>query len=220
MYNLETMKKVNFLPGTKVLEEIESPINGKIVVLKSLGLGTYIQVEGLTQSGGVMHGVWRTTLKKIKNRRQEVKDSLILGLGGGTAASLIKKYWPEITITGVDIDPVIVDLGKKYLGMPEVERVIGDAYEYCQQQEKSEKRYDLILVDVYVGYEVPKKFQREKFIKLVKSLLTKNGIIVFNRLYFDEKRSLAMKFSKKLEKIFPKVETVFPEANIMFICST
>jgi len=214
------MKKANSLPGTEVLEEVESPINGKIVVLKSLGLGTYIQIEGLTQSGGVVYGVWRTTLKKIKNRRQKVKDCLILGLGGGSAASLVKKYWPEATITGVDIDPVIVGLGKKYLGMPKVETVIGDAYEYCQRQRKNNKRYDLILVDVYVGYEVPKKFQHEKFIKLVKSLLAKNGIIVFNRLYFDEKRSLAMKFSKKLEKIFPKVETVFPEANVMFICST
>ena len=213
------MNKVNFLPGTKVLEEIESPINGKIVVLKSLGLGTYIQVEGLTQSGGVMHGVWRTTLKKIKNRRQKVKDCLILGLGGGSAASLIKKYWPEVTITGVDIDPVIVGLGKKYLGMPEVETVIGDAYKFCQQQKKSDKRYDLILVDVYVGYEVPKKFQDERFVQLIKSLLAKDGIAVFNRLYFEEKRALAMKFNKKLEKVFLKVTPIFPEANIMFICS-
>lgn len=214
------MKKDSFLPVTKILAEVKSPTNRKITVLKSLGLGTYIQVEGLTQSGGVMYGVWRTTLKKIKNRRQEVKDCLILGLGGGSAASLVKKYWPEVTITGVDIDPVMVDLGKKYLGMPEIETVIGDAYEYCRRQKKSDKRYDLVLVDVYIGYEVPKKFQDERFVRLIKKLLAEDGTAIFNRLYFDERRRLAMKFSKKLEKIFPKVETVFPEANIMFICST
>lgn len=212
------MKKTNFLPGTKVLEEVESPINGKIAVLKSLGLGTYIQVEGLTQSGGVVYDVWRTTLKKIKSKRQEIKDCLILGFGGGSAASLVKKHWPEVKITGVEIDSIMIDLGKKYLGMPKVKTEIEDALDFCKRASREGKTYDLILVDVYVGYEVPKKFQSEKFIKLVKSLLAKDGIAIFNRLYFEEKRVLAMKFGKELEKVFPKVNPVFPEANIMFIC--
>ncbi len=202
-----------------VLEEVESPINGKIVVLKNLGLGTYIQVEGLTQSGGVVSDVWQATLKKVKKQKSEINNCLILGLGGGSAAALVKRFWPEAKITGVEIDPIMVELGKKYLNLPEIEMVIGDADRYCRQQEKSGNRYDLILIDVYLGYEVPKRFQDERFGRLIKNLLTKGGIAVFNRLYFGEKRALAMKFGGKLEKIFPKMEAVFPEANVMFVCS-
>ena len=40
---------MDFSLTNKILEEVESGINGKIKVVKSLGLGTYIQVEGLTQ---------------------------------------------------------------------------------------------------------------------------------------------------------------------------
>ena len=40
--------------GPKVLEKKKSKINGEIKVVKTLGLGTYIQVNGLTQSGGVV----------------------------------------------------------------------------------------------------------------------------------------------------------------------
>lgn len=208
-----------FLPGTKVLEEVNSPINGKIQVIKSLAFGTYIQVEGLTQSGGVVYGFWRTTLRKIRKTKSETRRCLILGLGGGSAASLVKKFWPEAEITGVEIDPMMINLGKKYLGLADVRVEVTDASEFARKAAKESKKYDLILVDVYVGYEVPKKFQSKKFVQLVKSLLAKDGIAIFNRLYFKEKRSQAMKLGTKLEKIFSRVKTVFPEANVMFVCS-
>src|SRR3972149_4066106 len=104
---------MSHLPWTEVLAERTSPINGQIKVLRSLGLGIYIQVENLTQSGGVVYGVWKTSLKKVKRKKKEIKTCLILGLGGGSAATLVKKYWPLARVTGVDIDPIMVSLGKE-----------------------------------------------------------------------------------------------------------
>lgn len=208
---------MNFLTGTSVLEELKSPINGKIRVIKSLGFGTYIQADGLTQSGGVVYDVWKSTLRKLKGKKQEVKDCLILGLGGGSAATLIRKFWPGSKITGVDIDPIMISLGKKYLGLRDVKVVIGDASRFLKN---NREKYDLVLVDLYFGHNVPEKFQKEDFIKGVRSLLSEQGIAVFNRLYFGEKRSGAMKFLKKLEKVFPKVTPFYPEANVMFVCQT
>src|SRR3990167_8603768 len=98
--------------GTKIIEKRVSPINGRITVARSLGLGTYIQVEGLTQSGGVVENIWKQTLRKVKSKKEEgitrsaIKRCLILGLGGGTAAKVIRKLWPEAKITGVEIDPI------------------------------------------------------------------------------------------------------------------
>ena len=48
-------------------------------------------------------------------------------------------------------------------------------------------------------------------------MLSDDGVIVFNRLYYAEKRKLAESFSSKLERKFRTVERVFPEANIMFV---
>lgn len=212
---------MDFLSGTKILEEIDSPINGKIQVVKSLGFGTYIQVEGLTQSGGVVYDVWKATLRQVQRRKRIVHRCLILGLGGGSAATLVHKFWPQAKITGVDIDPVMVELGTRYLalGGGDVDTVIADAYKYSKQLSVSSNHFDLILIDLYVGYEVPQKFETEEFIKLVGSLLASDGSAVFNRLYFGEKRAEAVKFGEKLKKIFPKVEYFYPEANVMFLCS-
>lgn len=193
--------------GTEVLEEKKSRFNGTLRVVKSWGMGTYIQAGGLTQSGGIIELIWRSTLKKL--RTKEIKNVLILGLGGGTAAKLIRKFWPEAKITGVDIDPVMVELGKKYLSLKADKIYVKDAYDF------NTAGYDLVIVDIYNGEKFPKKFEDEKFLKL----LAKNRLVVFNRLYYGDKRPEAVRFGNKLQKVFGKVEWFYPEANLMFICS-
>jgi spermidine synthase len=204
----------------KILEEVKSVINGKIRVVKSLGCGTYIQVDNLTQSGGVVYEVWRSTLHKIKNKKSKIKNCLILGLGGGSAAKLVRKYWPEAKITGVEIDPVMIDLGKKYLGLADlnIDLKIQDAFEFCLKGNTQKTKYDLILVDTYVFDEFPKNLESREFLEKVKSLLTSKGLAIFNRLYWDEKRKLAVKFADKLAKVFSRVTPFYPEANAMFVC--
>ena len=203
--------------GIKVLEERKSEYNGDIKVVRSLGYGTYIQVEGLTQSGGIVESIWKSTLKRIAySQKRIVKNCLILGLGGGSAAKLVRKYWPDCKITGVDIDPVMAELGKKYLGLGQIrmEIEICDALTYPL----STVRCDLVIVDLYCGDEFPKKFESKRFRSLVHGLLTDSGVAVFNRLYYGEKRKEAVKFGNKLEKIFKNVEWFYPQANLMLLC--
>jgi len=75
------------------------------------------------------------------------------------------------------------------------------------------------LVDLYLGKDYPEKFASEEFIQSARNLLVNNGFVIFNRLYFGEKRPQAVKFGNKLENFFSKVDWVYPEANLMFICS-
>lgn len=210
---------MDFSLGTKVLEEVDSPINGKIRVVRTLGLGTYMQVENLTQSGGLVKEAWSHTLGRIKKKKPEVKNCLILGLGGGSAAMKIKGLWPKAEITGVDVDPLMIELGKKYLGLTGVNVAIDDASNFSIDAHRKSQKYDLILIDTYLGSSYPPEFQGDDFLIRIKGLLTSSGLAVFNRLYYAEKRPVAMKFGAKLEKVFVRVDYVFPEANVMFICS-
>ena len=206
--------------GSKVVEEKESKYNGIIRVIKTLGLGTYIQVEGITQSGGVVDEIWKSTLKRVKKSNKDIKSVLILGLGGGSAAKWVRKCFPKARITGVDIDPLFIKLGKKYLGLGNfgVDIKILDARDYLKQKNKSFEGFDLILIDIYRGENIPDKFMTENFVREVRMKLSDGGIAVFNRLYFGEKRKTAVKFAKKLEKLFNKVDYYYPEANLVFIC--
>lgn len=208
---------LDWLTGSKKLMEIESPINGKLEVIRDIVWGTYIKAGGLTQSGGIAESVWRKTLIKINTQEFKPRTCLILGLGGGSIAKTARHLWPGIQITGVDVDSLIVELGKKYLGLGSyvVDIKITDAFEFCQ---KEKSKYDLILIDVYQGDTVPEKLRSENFVKNIQKLMSKNGISVFNRLFGGRHRPDAVKFLKKLEKVFPNCDAMYPEANVMYIC--
>ena len=196
--------------GMKILDEVKSKYNGNLRVVKSFGLGTYIQSDGLTQSGGIVETFWKQTLKKISHSTiQPFNNILILGLGGGTVTKIIRKLWPKAKITGVDIDSLIVDLGKKYLDLDADKIYIQDTADF------NTKGYDLVIVDLYKGDMFPKKFEDEKFLKK----LSQNKLVIFNRLYYKEKKSEAKEFGKKLNKVFKNVECFYPVTNLMYICS-
>lgn len=214
-------KLENFLTGVKILEEVESPINGKLTIVRDLAWGVHIKGGGLTQSGGVVNKVWNTSLKEAKKKHSGVEKCLILGLGGGGVARVIKKYWQESAITGVEIDPVMISLGEKHMGLKEsgVKVFNEDAMKFVERQTKKEERYDLVLVDMYIGDTIPEKFETPSFYRMTKKLLKGSGVVIINRLYYGEKRKLADKAHEGLKRIFKKVDIVCPEANIMFICS-
>lgn len=201
--------------GTTVLEERESKYNGYLRVLKTWGMGNYIQANGLTQSGGIVESIWKSTLKQIKDKQslplrgKEINKILILGLGGGTLAKLLRKKYPTSKITGVEIDQIMIELGKKYLDL--------DKYNIDIKIEDTNKfkfgEYDLVIVDMYSGDNFPKEFESEEFLKK----LTKYKTVIINRLYFGDKRPDTVRFGNKLEKIFKKVTWFYPEANLMFI---
>ena len=209
----------NFFGGIQLLEERDSPHNGKLSVVRNVAWGTYIQAGGLTQSGGIVESIWKDVFKSLP--KDNISKVLILGLGGGTIAKLGHKKWSEAKITGVDIDPIMVDLGKKYLGLKEgkTEIIISDAFEYCQKQDSKKKKFDLIFVDLYQGDKFPEKFETDNFIHLVRRLLAREGLVMFNRLYGGSRRGDAVRFREKLERIFKEVDLIYPEANIVMVCS-
>ena len=189
--------------GTKILETRRSKYNGDVKVLKTWGMGTYIQCNGLTQSGGIVEQIWKSTLKKIKSNN--IENILILGLGGGTLAKLLRKKYPSAKITGVEIDPIMIELGKKYLRLDDfnVDIKIQDADSFKL------KGYDLVIIDTYLG---------DKYVDLFNKDLLESKVVVFNRLFYGNKKKEALKFGKKLERLFKKVQVYYPTANLMYIC--
>jgi len=80
-------------------------------------------------------------------RRRRV---LILGLGGGSAARLVRALAPEATIVGVEYDAAVVRAARQHFALDalDLEVVVGDARRYL---ETSRRRFDLVVDDVFVG---------------------------------------------------------------------
>lgn len=201
----------------QTLEETSSSFNGKIKVIKTLE-GVRVVVGGISQSGWLVRKIWDHALSKICKERKKVRGALILGLGGGSAAEVVQKYWENTNIVGVEIDPKMIKLGKKYLKLDLVSRLKVKQEDAFQFVKVTRHKFDLIIIDLYKGQKSPKNATSDGFFKDIKQLLTKNGIAVFNHIYIKNKKQELEKLSEKIHKVFPAVKTVQPEANILFIC--
>jgi spermidine synthase len=200
----------------------KSSFNGEIRVIKSLAWGTYIQVDGITQSGGVVEKIWKEALRNLQDR---FKNILILGLGGGSVAKILRRKFPNSKITGIEIDPLMIEMGRKYLGLDDLrlEIEIADAFEWVAKNK--DRKFDLVIVDTYQGKNYPVVFESDDFLEFVKTSLSGTDLsskkfAVFNRLYTSDinTRKSAVKFGEKLENKFAKVKRIFPLANLVFIC--
>lgn len=211
------MKLTELLSGTRILEKTRSKYNGEIEVIRDFTFGTYIKVGGLTQSGGIVTHIWKEILKNVLERKPQIQNCLILGLGGGSSAKLVSQYWVNSEIIGVDIDKKIVELGKKYLRLNKIDLnvEIEDAYKFIFREKQ---KYDLILIDLYNGDKFPEKFENVDFLMMIKKHLKREGMAVFNRLYGSNNRKVSMKFGEKLEKVFKKCDYIYPQANVCLIC--
>lgn len=64
------------------------------------------------------------------------KRVAVLGLGGGALCTYLHHAFPSLTIDGVEIDPVMVHLAKKYFGFTPSSNLrahVADAYQFIQE---------------------------------------------------------------------------------------
>lgn len=206
-----------FLP--KTLVKISSPINGEISVIEQWGRRKIV-VGGLTQSGPLAEKIWDSGIKNLSSIIHHPSSILILGLGGGSLAKLLNKYFPKAKIIGVEIDPIMIDLGKKYLELDKIKNlkiIIDDATAYLPSAIHHKLKFDLVFVDLYVGDKVPKNCQTKIFLKNLKQILQENGLIVFNRLYHKNHIFEAKIFLDKLKKIFNDLANKKVLTNLLII---
>jgi len=153
----------------------------------------------------------------------EKSDALILGVGGGAIANIFQNNL-GFNVDAVELDERVAQVARQYFALSNnVNVIVDDARHYL---EETQKKYDLILFDVYRGeIPAPHVFTLESLAK-TKSLLKENGLIVVNFPGFLESKpgQAARSIYKTLlaagleTRILP---TPGPEANrnILFVAS-
>lgn len=131
------------------------------------------------------------------------RSYLFLGVGGGTAPRLVSRSFPDMKLTGVEIDPVMIEAGQRYFEMDQVPMatIISDARLYLAE---SSQTYDFMMVDVYRdNRSIPFHLATREFFQLARSRLTSGGILLMNV-------SCAAGGERIFETIAATVGSVFP----------
>ncbi len=112
--------------------------------------------------------------------KPDAKRVLVLGLGGGTVT---KRYWrdyPGVSVDTVEIDPVVVDVAKRYFDLPTDPRIrlfTEDARRYLQSTNET---YDIVIVDAYYADSLPFHLTTREFFQEVKDHLSPDGVVAYN----------------------------------------
>jgi spermidine synthase len=106
--------------------------------------------------------------------------ALVIGLGAGSQVKAMREDFPEISVDGIEIDPKVVEAGKKYFGLEEGERTrifVEDGRRGLMDLNGS---YDIVLIDVFKGQSMPNHMVSREFFGEVKSRMSEKGILVMN----------------------------------------
>jgi spermidine synthase len=137
----------------------------------------------------------------------EVKNMAIVGLAAGTVARQATAVFGEIPIDGWEIDPAIIDVGRKYFGMdmPNLNAIPQDGRVGL---EHSSKLYSLIAVDAYRPPYIPPHLTTQEFFLAAKAHLTADGVLVVNVGRSPVDRTLVDQLASTIQTVFPSVYVV------------
>jgi spermidine synthase len=110
----------------------------------------------------------------------EPKRVLVIGLGGGSMPMFIRAYYPSAAIDVVDIDPMVVELAKKYFEYKEdgaLRTFVADGATFVGD---AKAKYDLVFLDAYSPDFIPPQLATPAFFAKVKALLAQGGVLVSN----------------------------------------
>jgi protein-L-isoaspartate O-methyltransferase len=145
---------------------------------------------------------------KEKAEAGENAEILILGMGTGTYATQILKYFDNVNVEGVEIDDKITDLAHKYFELPEKAKVT--TYDGRAYLAAIDKKYDVIMVDAYQDITIPFQMSSTEFFNMVKEHLNPGGVMVVNmNMYSDDNESTINRYlADTISSVFDNVVTV------------
>ncbi len=116
----------------------------------------------------------------LKPHLSELSHVLVLGTGLASAVHVLDRmgYHPDFTL--VDIDTLVLDWAREFLPRNtdrSVETVHADAFRFI---EEATATYDLIIVDIFFGRDVPEAVTDTRFLAACKARLSAGAFLVLN----------------------------------------
>lgn len=203
----------------KIIDQKQS-FYGDLKMIEVSGIRC-IALDGATEScrdqTGGPPGFYFKEVADIINK-SGARSLLVLGSGGGdlVAGGLDR----NIKIDLVDIDPGITQFAEKYFGFSSADYrklYIDDARHFLTT---TDKKYDLIFVDLARGVHTPYYMYSWEALTLAKSRLSENGLMIMHILGgVGENDSSMASIVKTAETVFPSVAalTANPNENVDYL---
>jgi spermidine synthase len=171
-----------------------------------LHLNEGVAVHSLWRPDSVLTGgVWDAFLALPPLLGRPLARVAILGNAAGTTARALGMYYPDADIDGVELDPAVSRVGRRYFGMGENPRLTVHDVDARPFLRSTDARYDLIVVDAYRQPYVPFYLATREFFRLVQEHLARGGIVALNVAAVPDDKRLVRAVGGTLAADLPQV---------------
>ncbi len=134
----------------------------------------------------------------------DVGSLLMIGLAAGTVPKLYTAAFGPLPITGVELDPAIIAVGRAYFAMtePNLTAVAQDGRYFLAH---SPGQYDVIAIDAYRPPYIPFHLTTVEFFRLVHDHLSPRGVVAVNAARAPGDDALIDALAATLGQVFPAV---------------
>lgn len=137
--------------------------------------------------------------------RPNIRRVLLIGLGGGTIPKQFTTMYPDTTIDVVEIDPMVVDVAKRFFYVTPSDRLrlhVGDGRMFLK---RTTETWDLIIVDAYTtnryGDTLPPHMATREFFEVASQRLTPGGVLHYHCAFGGTR--LVPAIQKTIASVFP-----------------
>lgn len=143
--------------------------NGRLVYEQSGGNQSAVDCNGVSLDCYI-HALFGLALQ-IRPARV-----LMIGCAGGTLATMLQRC--GVLVTAVDIDAASFKIARAHFQLPAAVRChVADGVEFLRT---SRARYDAVVVDAFIGEDVPAQFTTDDFCIAARKRLRPDGLLLFN----------------------------------------
>lgn len=145
----------------------------------------------------------------------DIRSVLMIGLGGGTLPKRFVRDYPQVKVDAVEIDPDVIKIAARYFDVHPGPRLAIHQADGRLFLRRSEKQYDLIVLDAYYADTVPFFLTTREFFEIARDRLTPKGVFVNNVVG----RVTGAK-SKFFRSVYRTMQEVFPQVAAFGVVET
>lgn len=113
--------------------------------------------------------------------KPDIKNTVLVGLGGGSIAKYVWKYCPQIRQTVIELNPQVIQVARSHFFVPDddtqLQIIAGDGIAYIQQHPGS---CDWLMMDAFGSTGLPPDFCTQAFFDDCAEALLPDGLLAIN----------------------------------------
>jgi spermidine synthase len=198
-------------PGDRVIFEQETPTQYLRVVEQADGDRVLELNEGVAEHSFFRPGsfltdnYWDSLLVLPFTRLTQTPMRVaILGNAAGTSARGYGHYFPAAKVDGVEIDPELAEVGRRFFDMRNPNLTVHDA-DARPWLRASDGGYDVVIVDAYRQPYIPFYLATREFFELARDRLAPGGLVIVNVGHPEGNDDLERVVGRTMAEAFPAV---------------